>query len=59
MEVWLWRIMTRTSWIEHIKMNEVNEKRTMINIIMRRITKLIKHLLRNNSSSSPTSWEGK
>ncbi|VVC43630.1 Hypothetical protein CINCED_3A006507 [Cinara cedri] len=48
MEMWMWRKMTRTSWIEHKTneevLNEINEERT----IMKRTIKLIGHLLRNN-----------
>ncbi|VVC42596.1 Hypothetical protein CINCED_3A003125 [Cinara cedri] len=51
-EMWMWRKMTRTSWIEHKTneevLNEINEERTIMNTIMKRTIKLIGHLLRNN-----------
>ncbi|KAL4148794.1 hypothetical protein QTP88_002949 [Uroleucon formosanum] len=51
MEMWMWRKMTRTSWIElktnEEVLNEINEERTVMNTIMRRTIKLIGHLLRN------------
>lgn len=51
--MWLWRRMTETQWIRHKKneaaLNEVSERRIMINVIMKEKIKLIEeHLLRHN-----------
>lgn len=51
-EMWMWRRMTGTSCIKH-KTNEavlveVNERRTMLNTIMKMKIKLVGHLLRNH-----------
>jgi len=52
MEIWMWKKMTGTSWTEHktneAVLNEVDEKRTVMNTIMKRKIKLIGQLLRHN-----------
>jgi len=52
MEMWIWRKMTGTRWVEHktneAVLNEVNERRAMMNAIMERKIKLIGHQLRHN-----------
>jgi hypothetical protein len=44
--------MIRKSWTEHktngIVLNEINEKRTVINTVLKRTIELIGHLLRHN-----------
>lgn len=52
MEMWMWKKMTRTSWIEYktneTVLNEINEERTVMNTIIKITIKLIGHLLRHN-----------
>jgi len=53
MEMWIWRKMNKTSWVER-KTNEqvlkdVSEKRNIIKHILKRKTKLIGHLFRHNT----------
>jgi len=49
MEMWMRRKMTGTKWVEHktneAVLDEVNERKTMMNAIMERKLKLIGHLL--------------
>lgn len=53
MEMWMWRRMTRTSWIEkksnEVLLEEIKEKRSLMQRIMKRKIKLIGHLLRHNT----------
>jgi hypothetical protein len=52
MEMWMWRKMTGTNWIEYkineAVLDEINEERTVMNTILKRRIKLIGHLLRHN-----------
>lgn len=52
MEMWMWRRMTRTSWIERKRnetiLEEIEERRNLITSIMKRKVKLVGHLLRHN-----------
>jgi hypothetical protein len=53
MEIWIWRKMNKTTWVER-KTNEqvlkdVSEKRNIIKYILKRKTKLIGYLLRHNT----------
>jgi hypothetical protein len=52
MEMWMWKKITRKSWIEYktneALLNEINEERTVMNTIIKRTIKLIGHLLRHN-----------
>ena len=52
MEMWIWRRMKKTSWVER-KSNdqvliEVNENRTLLKYIGRRKAKMIGHIMRHN-----------
>ncbi|KAI5755057.1 hypothetical protein M8J77_013699 [Diaphorina citri] len=52
MEMWLWRRMTRTSWMERKRnekiLEEIGEERNLMKTLMKRKIKLVGHLLRHN-----------
>jgi hypothetical protein len=51
-EMWLWRRINRTSWMDRKSneevLTEINEKRTILRVVGMRKVKLIGHLLRHN-----------
>ena len=51
-ETWIWRKLTKTSWVERKGnkkvLDEVKEKRSLIKTIGKRRAKLIRHVLRRN-----------
>ena len=47
-EMWCWRRMEKISWTNHVRNEEVNEKRNIVHEIRKRKANWIGHILRRN-----------